>query len=168
MPCCTIGTPTRSAQSCGGAEGVGCSEHHGFSCLFVLVGEFGDGGGFAYAIDANDKHHVGLVGEGGVEVFGEFVFVLFQQGGNFGTKDGVEFGGTDVFVSFDTFLQLLDNLESGLYPHVGGDKSFLKVVEDVLVNSGFAKNAFREFRKETFFGLGETVVEGLFFVFFTE
>ena len=37
-----------------------------------------------------------------------------------------------------------------------------------VVDSGFAKNAFREFRKETFFGLGETVVEGLFFVFFTE
>ena len=50
--------------------------------MFVLVGQFGNGSGFAYAVYAYYKDDVGFVGEGSVEVLGKQAVVLAQEGGN--------------------------------------------------------------------------------------
>lgn len=152
----------------GGAEGVGSTEHDAFAGLFVLVSEFGNGGCFANAVNPYNKNDVGMSRKRGIEIFGEVAAVLVEEGGDFGPEDRVEFVSADVFVALDAFLQFFDNFECCFNPYIGGDESFLEVVEDDVVDGGFAQNAFCEFGKETLFGFGESLVECLFLFFFTE
>ena len=91
--------------------------------------------------------------QGAVEVLGEMPVVLAQQGGYLGTEYGVEFIGADVFVAFDAFLQFVDDFEGCLNAHVGGDECFLQVVEDAVIDGGFAEYGFGKLGKEAFFGL---------------
>ena len=150
----------------GGAEGVGSAEHDFFACLLVAVGEFGDGGGLAYAVDTHDEDDVGVMGQGGVEIGGEVALRLTQELSHLGAEDGVELGGGDIAVAFDAFLQVVDNLEGGVDTHVGGDERFLQVVEDVVVDGGFAEDGLGELLEKASLGFGQTLVEGLLFLFF--
>jgi hypothetical protein len=43
----------------GGAEGVGCGEHHPFAVTLEGGGELGDAGRLADAVDADDEDHGG-------------------------------------------------------------------------------------------------------------
>ena len=88
----------------GGAEGISSTKHDAFAGLFVLVGEFGNGGCFANAVNPYYKNDIGMSGEWGVEIFGEVAAVLVEEGGDFCPEDRIEFVGADVFVALDAFL----------------------------------------------------------------
>ena len=152
----------------GCAEGVGSTEHDFLACELVLIGKFGDGGGFAHTVDSNHENHIGFVWEGGVEIFGEKAVVFAEQGGDFGPEDRVEFAGAYVFVAFDAFLQFVDDFESGFDPDVGGNQALFDIVENSVVDGGFAENGTGNLGEQALFGFIETGVEGLLFLFSTK
>ena len=106
--------------------------------------------------------------QGGVEILWEDSIVLFKQRSNLGPQDGIELVCANVFVTFDTFLKLVDNLQGSLYSNIGSDKCLLKVIENTVVDGRFTQDTLGELGKEAFFGLGETLVKGLLLFFSTE
>ena len=150
----------------GGAEGVGGTEDNAFASGFVSIGQFGDGGGLAHAVDAYDEDDVGFLGHGGIEVGREVGVVLSQELCYLGLEDRVEFGGGDIAVAFDALLQVVDDFERGLDAYVGGDEGLLEVVEHLVVDGGFAEDALGNLLEERSLGLLEALVEGLFLFFF--
>jgi len=71
------------------------------------VGEFADGGRFAYPIDSYDHDNQGCCAGGGQEIFVIGGIIFSEDLDDFIAKDIAEFAGIEVFIfshtSFDAF-----------------------------------------------------------------
>ena len=152
----------------GGTESIGSTKYYAAAGLFVLVCQFSNSSGLADSIDTNHEDDVWCGGQWRIEVVGEMAGRFAQKGSYLGTEDGVEFAGANVFVALDAFLQFINDFEGGLDTYIGGDECFFKVVEDAVVDGGFTQYGLGEFGEETLFGFVKSLVETLFFFFFTE
>ncbi len=122
----------------GGSEGIAGGEDDFFVLGGEVGGEFGDGGGFAGAVDAGDHDDGGWCGgevEGAV-LFGPIVDEFFLEegedlfcGGNFSVLPG----GAEV----------VGDEEGGFDAEVVGDEFFFEFFEEVLVDaSAYGEDGF--------------------------
>ena len=131
-----------------------------------MIGELADSGGLAHAVDTHHHYYIRFFACGHAELaVGAFVGIACEQIGNFLAQQAVEFLGVDIFVACDTFLDTVDNLEGGFRAHVGCDEDFFELVEKIVINSAPAGYGAAYFAENTFFGLFQTFVQCLFFLF---
>jgi hypothetical protein len=84
-----------------------------------------------------------------------------QELGYLGTEDRIELGSGDIAVAFYALLQVLDNLEGGLYAHIRCDEGLFEVIQHLVIHGRFAEDGLGELLEETLLGLGQTLIEGL-------
>ena len=108
----------------GGPEGIARGDQNPFAALLVKTRQLGDAGGFADAIDPHDQDHPGLARgplDGTVD--------RFEPGGHFVGQDFADPFGVPHLVLADAQLELLDQVERGLHPEIGGDQGFFEVLQ---------------------------------------
>ncbi len=116
----------------GGAEGVGGAKQHAAALLLPAVGQLGDGGGFAGAVDPDQEDHVRLAvrsllhrdrrlgeGSGGAEQRGQFL----PQG-------LAKRGGIGEVTALDPLAQALEDFRGGFHPQVGAQQGGFELGEN--------------------------------------
>ena len=88
------------------------------------MGQLGDGGGFAAAVDADDQHHMGAGKGGDVERLGHGA----QDGGNF-LGHGLAYGGLVGAAIEPGLRKALADAGGGAGPEVGEDERVFQRVE---------------------------------------
>jgi len=119
--------PDLELFDCRRAEGVARHDEHLAALQLGPVGQLGDGGCLADAVDAHHHHHLGWVhgldGLGGLEDLGQLL-----------AQDHLEAGGVAHASLAGAVLELGEQLARGLEAHVGHDQDFLQLVPEVLVH----------------------------------
>ena len=155
-------TPDVELFDSGGAEGVGCAEHHLVSGGFELGGEFADGGGLAHSVDTHNHYHMGMVAfRNGEVLFGRLIVVFSEKFADFLTEELVKLRGVDIFVAGHTGLDAFDDFKGCVDPYVRGDEHLFEVVKHVIVDFRFSGDGSCDFREETLLGAVKPLVEGL-------
>jgi len=115
-----------------GAEGIARGQHHTLAFLLIQVGQLGDGGGLAHAVDANDQNH------------GRFTVQLHRvAGGQFLADDLAQFVQCLLAVLEVLFLhgipQLVHQAHSAHGADIGQNQLFFQCVIQVVVDLGMGQ-----------------------------
>lgn len=126
----------------GGAERIGCTEHHLVTGGLVLVCQFADGGCLADSVDADNHDHIRLAGLLDLEIL-EFALILgfLEHIGNFLGEKAAEFLAAHILVAGDAFLQSVDYFKGSVGADITGDESLLEIVEHIIVDLAFSAMA---------------------------
>ena len=95
--------------------------------MTVPVGQLGNGGGLAHAVDPHQQHHPGAGAPlrlGGAR----------EQGHHLRLEGGLEPFHLRQFPAAQFLLQGLDQKEAGLHPQIGGNQQFLQLFQELGVH----------------------------------
>jgi len=148
----------------GGTKGVCRSHQHALARLLVLVGHLADGRRLADAVYADHHNHVERIGQRGVEISGALVRPFKHQPSNFVSDQLVQLLGRNVLLLRHPGLDVVNNVEGRVYPHIARDEDLLKLVQDLCVNRVLPPHHAVEFPEKTISGFVEPFLELLLLV----
>ena len=125
-----------------GAEGIAGAHHDFFALLFVLPGQFADGGGFADAVDANNHQHIRFLSGRQRKIFDVPGIVFRKDVHDFAAQQFVQFCGVEVFVARHPLRNAVYDFDSRFPAHVGGNEDGFYLIQYFLIHRGFAGNCF--------------------------
>ena len=90
--------------------------------------------------------------------------VLGKEIGYFLAKHTVQLSGCDIFVAGSTTLNAVDDFQGSVDPDIARYEYFLKLIEELVVNSSSAGYCATNLLEYTGFGAFQTFVESFFFL----
>ena len=108
-------------------KGVGRPQDDLFALLPEVIGQFGDAGSLAHAVDAHHQNDIGRRGNGVVQP-GRRIrpgFQVFNQGCFQAGKNGVRAVHP---LGLGLGFQVGDNPQGSIHPHIGGNQDFLQLL----------------------------------------
>ena len=106
-------------------KGVGRPQKDFFALLLKVIGQLGDAGGFAHAVDAHHQDDIGRRRNRGVQPGRRVVsgFQVLNQGRFQAGKNGV---GIVQPLGLGLGFQVGDKPQGSIHPHIGGNQDFLQ------------------------------------------
>ena len=111
----------------GGTEGIACSQHDLFALTGIEIGQLGNAGGLAHAVDADDQNDGGLAVQCHLGLRGHLLGNDVAQG-----ICGL-FAGFQPLVAH-TIAELVHQMHRHLTAYVGKDQLFLQIIVHLIVD----------------------------------
>ena len=142
-------SPDCDLVDCGGTECVCGGKDNFFAILFEQICDFGNGGGLADTVDADDEDN----GRGGGQI--QRFALTDHFGKNFHQCETRILRLRDL-VAADCLLQRFQNLLGCADTNVGGDQNLFQLLIQIVIDDGVAGEQGGDLLEDSFFGLFQT------------